>query len=111
MGAGTTITSPSYSSYRRPSSGHWHSSAKLTRGSTALTPAILHRRYATTVPREFVRISENDVPNVAEITARVGGNVRTFFNPQILKSSDPQILRSSNPQILKSLELVRIGCL
>ena len=33
-----------------PSSGHRHSSAKLTRGSTALTPAILHRQYARNVP-------------------------------------------------------------
>src|SRR6185503_3024415 len=54
---------------------------------------------ARLVPRKFVGISEHDAQNVAEITAGVRGEVRTFFNPQILRSSnsadveDPAYLR------------------
>jgi hypothetical protein len=43
---------------------------------------------------EFVGNVKNEFQNVAEITAGVPGEVRTFFNPQ-----NPQILKSLNPQI------------
>jgi hypothetical protein len=58
-GDGTTITSPSYSSYRRPSSGHSCSSAKVTRGSAAFMNRIFDRR-ARRMPRRvdaFVRLN------------------------------------------------------
>src|SRR5207237_10125165 len=68
-GDGTTITSPSYSSYRRPSSGHCCSSAKVTRGSVAFMERILHRR-ARSVPHRSAALSPMKSPARAQITAQ-----------------------------------------